>query len=334
MDPVTHSVAALVLGGACLPAGKPGTRAATATLVAAANVPDLDILYRLGGALAYLEYDHGWTHSLAGAALLGLGVALAARKLTARRAHPLPLRRLLPLALLGSVGHALLDWMTPDGAKLLWPLNHTSYALDWFPTIDLWLLVLLLLGLGLPALLRLILEEIGARRKAGVSKGAWVALLACALLAWGRAAGHADAVRKLESRLYGNRMPVRAAAFPQPLTPFAWHGVVETGTSFETLEVARGESEETFTTFYKPAPSPALAAALGTRTAEVFLAWARFPYAEVTPTAGGWRVRLRDLRYAAGAPRFRRLAAWIELDAKLQVVEETVRSGAAADSPP
>jgi hypothetical protein len=131
---------------------------------------------------------------------------------------------------------------------------------------------------------------------------------------------------QLESRLYRDRMPVRAGAFPLPLTPLTWHGVVETGTTFETLEVTRGRSAESFSTFYKPAPSPALVAALDTRTAEVFFAWARFPHAEISPAGAGWRVRLRDLRYADDPRRFRRQAAWIELDARLQVVGEGVGS--------
>ena len=333
MDPVTHSLAALVLGRACLPAQRArATRYATAALVVAANVPDLDILYWLAGPLPFLEHNRGWTHSVAAAAALAVPVALVTQALGRRRGHEIPLRLLLPLCLAGAASHLLLDWATADGTRLLWPLKSARYALDWFPTIDPWLLALLLLGLGLPALLRLILEEIGARRKEGVSKGAWVALAACALLAGGRATWQAGAVEQLESRLYRNRMPVRAAAFPLPLTPLTWRGVVETGTTFETLEVTRGRSAETFSTFYKPAPSPALVAALETRTAEVFLAWARFPHVEISPTNAGWRVRLRDLRYADDAPRFRRVAAWIELDENLKVLQEVAGSGDDADN--
>ena len=329
MDPVTHSLTGLVLAHALLPARRAAaTRYATAALVAAANVPDLDIFYRLAGPLAFLEQNRGWTHSLPAAAALAAGVALGTQALGRRRGHEVSLRLLLPLCLAGAATHLLLDWATADGTRLLWPVKSARYALDWFPYIDPWLLGLLLLGLGLPALFRLIGEEIGARRKEGVSAGAWVALLACALLGAGRATWHADAVGQLESRLYRNRMPVRAGAFPLPLTPLAWHGVVETGTTFETLTVTRSRSGETFSTFYKPAPSPALEAALETRTAEVFLAWARFPHVEISPTGAGWRIRLRDLATADAAPRFRRVAAWIELDGNLKVLEEEVRRGA------
>ncbi|MBI4467428.1 MAG: hypothetical protein HY656_08405, partial [Acidobacteria bacterium] len=78
---------------------------------------------------------------------------------------------------------------------------------------------------------------------------------------------------------------------------------------------------ESFTTFYKPAPLPALEAALSTPTAERFLAWARFPHAEVSPTANGWQIRLRDLRFAAGA-RPRVTAIWMELNPELELRAE------------
>jgi len=337
MDPVTHSLTGLVLARALLPARRgAAARYATAALVVGANVPDLDIVYLLGGPVTFLDYNRGWTHSLVGAALLGAAVGIALWKLAQRRrVEGVRWRPLVLLGLLGALTHSLLDGASAEGAQLLWPLNRRWLALDWFPYIDLWLITLLLLGLGLPALFRLISEEIGARRKEGVSRGAWVALAACALLTAGRATLHGDAVTQLESRLYRDRMPARAAAFPQPLTPFRWHGVVETGTSFETLEVTRGgRQEESFQTFYKPEDSPALGAALETRTAEVFLARARFPHAEVSPARDGWRVRLRDLRYEEYAPPFHRMAVWVRLDGKLGVVSERLVRGAAADALP
>ena len=58
-----------------------------------------------------------------------------------------------------------------------------------------------------------------------------------------------------------------------------------------------GRAEESEQTFYKPAASPAADAALATDEARIFLAWARFPHATVTPRVDhGWRIELRDLR--------------------------------------
>ena len=61
-------------------------------------------------------------------------------------------------------------------------------------------------------------------------------------------------------------------------------GVVETETSFHVVSVnaldANGQPEE-METFEKPQPSPALAAAMKTPAAKVFLDFARFPWAQV-----------------------------------------------------
>ena len=89
MDPVTHSLAALVVGRACLPAQRArATRYATAALVVAANVPDLDILYWLAGPLPFLEHNRGWMHSVAAAAALAAAVALVTQALGRRRGQP------------------------------------------------------------------------------------------------------------------------------------------------------------------------------------------------------------------------------------------------------
>lgn len=331
MDNLTHTLMALVLARTLrFRSGQAGLPPyATPALVMAANLPDLDYLAALGGPPAYLEYRYAGAHSLAGAAVLAAGGAALVWSLARRRQPPLTRSAGLKLwlvCLLGTASHSLMDWASAYGTELLWPFRRDRYALDWFASIDLWLLVILLLGLALPALFRLISEEIGAQRsETGARWGAWVALAACALLAAGRASLHADAVGQLEARLYRGRSPLRAGAFPTPLSPFQWNGVVETDTTFEAGELdqrpGRGPGGESFTTFYKPASLPALEAALSTPTAERFLAWARFPHAEVSPTANGWQIRLRDLRFAAGA-RPRVTAIWMELNPELELRAE------------
>ncbi|MFQ5662596.1 MAG: metal-dependent hydrolase [Terriglobia bacterium] len=329
MDNVTHTLTALVLARAGAQRLAPY---ATAALVVAANVSDIDYLSFLGSAASYLEYRYAWTHSLAGAAVLGAGVAVGfwgiARR---RRPQPRRLRNLLAVSLLGVLSHSFLDWTTASGAQLLWPVKDTRYALDWLAFTDPWLLIILVLGLLLPALFRLVAEEIGARRSdAGLRRGAWTALAACALLVAGRAVLHRDAVAQLESRLYQSRTPVRAAALPTPLNPLRWEGVVETDTTYETVGLTLFQSRQGFepaTTFYKPSPSPALEAALSTPAARRFLSRARFPQAVITPAAEGWRVELREL--ASGAEPFgsRNLLVQIELNRELEVLTEKIRSG-------
>jgi len=332
MDPLTHTLTALTLarGGA----DRLGPYA-TATLVVAANVPYVGLLYLFGSGATYLGQPL-WSQSLAGGVALGATVGFAFWWRTRSKPRPARLRNLLWAGGVGALSHLLLNWSTAFGVPLLWPFRSFRYALDWVPGLDLWLLIILLLGLALPALFRLIGEEIGARRSpTGARRGAWVALVVCALLVGSRASLHRQAAAQLESRLYRGRTPVRAAAFPTPFSPFRWHGVVETGTTFEVADenlLRADRAFDVFTTRYKPEPSPALAAALASRTGQAFLSWARFPQAEIVPAVGGgWRVELKDLRYATAGRSFYAFSARIELDGKLQVREETIRRGGSSD---
>lgn len=325
MDPITHSLTALALGRAGANRLAPQ---ATATLVVAANVADLDYLYTLGGARAYLTHHLTWSHSALAALVLGGVVALLFWRLGKR---PQPLGRLLAAGWMGAASHLLLDWSTSAGTELLWPVSDTRYALDWFSFTEPALLLLLLLGLALPALFALIHEEIGARRSPRTPRWGAVAALAASLaLTAATASLHGEAVTQLDARLYRDRTPLRSAAYPAPLNPYRWRGVVETDTTYEVVPVNlldRQRPLESFSTFYKPAASRALDRALGTETARSFLAWARFPHIEIVPAVGGWHIRLQDLREVARRPEARRFLAWIELTSELEVEREVILWG-------
>lgn len=330
MDPLTHTLTALTLSRAVF---RRPTAQGTLTLLIAANVSDLDYLYAAGGAAAFYQHHHGWTHSLAGALLLAAATAFAVRWVAQKKKPEtaFPVRPLLVAAGLGAASHLLLDWTTPAGVRLFWPFRSTQFRLDWF-SADLWLLILLLLGLALPALLSLIAEEIGARRDdRSRLRAARVTLAACVLLAGGRATLHSEALGRLESRLHEGRTPLRAAALPTPLNPFRWEGVVETPTTYELAEVRLVGAErraERFTTIYKPGQAPALDAALATSTARLYLSRARFPQVEILPAAGeGWEVRIQDLGSTRRWASARQFLARIELDRGLRVVSETLFYG-------
>jgi len=344
MEPVTHTLAALMLAraGALRPspgqAARPDPRA-TLTLVLAANAPELDYLSVLGGTSIYFDYHRTWGHSLAGGVLLGTWVALAVQRLARGEHRPLAVKALLAPAWLGAGSHLLLDCTTAAGTAWLWPVKAPRYALDWFAFIDPLLLVVLVLGLALPALFRLIAEEIGARRdERGKRRGAWVALAVCLLLAAGRGTLHNAATQRLQSRLYADRTPLRTAALPDPLNPFLWSGFVETGTTYETGGVRlAGETgpAERFSTHFKPSSSPALERALATDTARRFLARARFSYIEVIPAPeAGWRIHIQDLADLSGRRPRRSFTAWIDLSRGLQVQRETLFAGRSGEEPP
>ncbi|MFQ5695127.1 MAG: metal-dependent hydrolase [Terriglobia bacterium] len=328
MDPVTHTLTGLVLARAG--ADRLGPYA-TAAVVAGAVLPDADSLLLLGGAGFYLRHQGAWMHSLLGGAVLGLMVTLAVWLATRnKKKRPRP-AGLAAAGLLGVGSHLALDTATLYGPQLLWPFKTAWYSLNWFPTVDPWLLVLLLFGLGLPFLFRLISEEIGAGRSPRLPVGAWITLALVLVLAAGRMSWHDSALRQFESRLYRGRSPRRVEAFPSALSPLRWRGVIETDATYEVVErTLQGTQDEpeNVATFYKPEPSSALEAALAAPTAKAFLAWARFPRAALTAFGSGWRVELSDLRDTVEGARWRNYVAVIELGPDLEVESEEVRLAA------
>lgn len=309
-------------------------------MLVAANVADLDYLYILGGAAAFYKNHYGWTHSLLGSLLLAgvtaFGVQWLIRKKTPAAAPAI--RPLFAAAGLGATSHLLLDWTTPSGVQLLWPVRSAHLALDWLST-DVWILLLLLAGLALPALLRLIAEEIGARRDdRGRRRAARATLVACLLLVGARASLHSEAIARLESHIPQGRTPLRSAALPSPLNPFRWEGIVETPATYEMAEVNLVGAErapDVFTTVYKPTQAPAVEAALATPTARLYLSRARFPQVELLPAAGeGWSVRIQDLRVARRWAGARQFLVRIELDRELKVEREILYYGQTGDEEP
>jgi len=73
MENLTHTLVGAALAETGL---KRLTPLGTITLLVAANLPDIDIVYTVFGASAYLEAHRGITHSLFGFPVLALALAL------------------------------------------------------------------------------------------------------------------------------------------------------------------------------------------------------------------------------------------------------------------
>lgn len=324
MEPVTHALASLALGRVGL---NQTTRLATAMLLAAGLAADLDWVSGAGGARAFLHGHRTVTHSLVGTAAMVF--ALAGSFWWLGRKHPTaPVRfaRALMVCAVGAGFHLLMDLANSYGVELLWPFREKRYARDLVDPIDPWILAVLLVGLLLPGLFRLVSEEIGARPKQrSGQRGAIVALSLLALYFGGRWAVHDRAVEVLRSRLYHGQTPQAVGAFPKSASPLNWFGVVETETALLEFEVSLAPGSngpDPRHTHFKPEASPALEAARTSGTAQEFLKFARFPKASVEKTTDGYRVELRDLRFAASLPGSPRLVALIELNSQAQVINE------------
>ena len=322
MDNLTHTLTAVAISQTGL---NRKTRFATLTLILAANAPDIDIISGFKSSITYLHYHRGISHSLVGITSLGIilwGLIYWAGKMVRPKPGlPLNPRWLLLAAFLGTGSHLLLDFTNAYGVRPFLPFSGRWYAWDIMAIIDPLLLAILVLGLAVPWLLRLVSEEVGAR-KPRLAPGAVFCLGAMVTL-WGiRDFAHRRALNILDSHIYSSEVPQRFSALPVAVNPFSWIGVVETTTSFHAVGVnaldANGVPEE-MGTFEKPQPSPALTAAMQTPAGKIFLDFARYPWAQADENEEGYQVSLRDLRFFHPSTPVRGFTLEVELDKNLAV---------------
>ena len=327
MDNLTHTLTAVAISQAGM---SRKTRFATVTVIAAANLPDLDVVTWAEGTATYLHYHRGITHSLLGIFLIGVAAGLAAyalgRKLgPGRKGIPAIAGWLLACGLLGSASHLLLDFTNSYGVRPFLPFSARWCAWDIMFIIDPVLLFLLAAGLGVPALFRLISEEVGAGKPA-YRTGAIFSLVAMVLL-WGvRDIAHRRAVTLLDSLQFRQENPTRIGAFPSPLNPLAWIGVAETDTTFYVIPVRALDDQinlDDAQVFPKPEASPALDAAAKTTTGTIFLDFARFPWGQVQDFGGSYSVAFRDLRFAMPGAQSPGFVMTVDLDKDLRVRSES-----------
>jgi inner membrane protein len=334
------------------------TALATATLTLAAEAPDLDVLSRFGGSAFGLNHHRGFTHSFLGVPLVAVAVVgsvyllwrIGGRK--TRNPNLLPRWGLLFIyACLAGLSHILLDFTNNYGVRPFWPFSERWYSWDIVFIVEPVLLVVLTLGLILPALFSLINEEIGARSKDAAPTGRLAATLALlAVLAyWGlRDYEHRRAVAALQSRSYQGADAIRVSAYPYWVNPFRWYGVVETPAFFATMDVdsltPEVDPESKMQIRYKPEETPVTLAAKKSYLGRVYLSWAQYPITEteqlesdpaigtandpIGNTRAAYLVRFRDLRYDyPGRDARAMLGATVFLTRDLQVVGERFGMG-------
>lgn len=311
------------------------TRFATLVIVVGANLPDIDAVSRFDSSATYLKYHRGITHSILGVMVLGVILAgvsyYLARKAAPRRsAPPVNPRWLLVCSLLATGSHLLLDFSNSYGVRPFLPFSGRWYAWDIMFIVDPLLIILLVMGFAVPALFRLISEEVGAR-KSGFRRGAIFALCSLVVL-WGvRDFAHRRVLAMLDAHTYSQENPRQIGAFPVPVNPFEWTGVVETDSAFHVLAanaLASDVDAERTRVFRKAEPVPALDAAMRTRTASIFLDFARFPWGNVEESDDGYEVTLRDLRFVRSAMSPRGFVVDVGLDKNLRVRSESFRFSA------
>jgi inner membrane protein len=323
------------------------TALATLTLILAFEAPDIDSVIYFWGGITGLQHHRGITHSLVGAPFMAGGVTAlvygihrwrSSRQKTREDASSGTLPRLLPnwkllyvYALLGSLLHLFQDFTNNYGVRPFAPFSEKWYSWDIVFIVDPIMLAVMLLALVLPGLMALITEEIGSKKPQFRGRGAAIfALLCVAAVILVRGIEHRRAVTALNSRTYRNEEPVRASAFPQPINPFSWNGVVETQDFFQLAPVDSGsgdiDPQNMAVVRFKPEETLVTLAAKKSRLGQVYLDWARYPLVTTEKLEGGrYLVQFEDLRFESAESIAQHqgpiLAGYVVLDPQLRAEE-------------
>jgi len=280
---------------------------AAVTAVIAANLPDIDIVFDLGGVPSYIEHHRGISHSIVGIPLLSLALAAAMYIFTKN------FWRTFVLALVVMATHPALDYSNPYGLRPFLPFDGSWYYGDALFILDPLIDFILLLGI-----------VIGAFFKRAKPALAYVSMLVALVYIGARINARNTARHELEG--YTSKITdYRASAvLPRFMNMRMWDGIIgtedsvvktridtETGTVTEVARLAKIEN------------SQIIDAAAATRTARAVLGFARFPVTRVHKTENGYRVTFLDFRFYDEVSR-RSFAADVELDHAMNVTNETL----------
>jgi inner membrane protein len=320
VDPAAHALASFALARGLFPNRR---WPAILGIILAGTFADIDWFSAWFGPAAYFTVRRTFTHSIPGTILV-IALALLFTRYISRKDQPGPLLPLLlPLTIAAGL-HVVLDLLQSEGVAVFWPLSQKRYAADCLPSFDLWILALLLAGILVPELFRLVTSEIGVKDKRPRGRnGALVALALIAAYIGGRAILHANSAAALDPHSYKGESARSVAAYPDSLSLFTWHGVVETQSYLCQVAVPAGLGKsfdpESADCLHKPEPSPELDAAQKTKVAHAYVNAVPFPRASVSKTPDGSEILLRSMRDAAENQTRHRLAARIVVDPQLKI---------------
>jgi len=283
MEPVEHFLFGAALSRAGL---NRWTGYATVVMVLAAEAPDLDVLYGVGGPVAGFAHHRGWTHTLIATPIVAaatIAVVWALSRIWRRQTKvPIHWGRLFLLGWLAALSHIALDWTNNYGVRPFWPFSPKWYEGDLVFILEPVMLIALALAMIVPWLLGLADREIGAKRVTFMGqKWAWFALAVTCVM-WGvRAVEHQQALTLMSQRDWEAGEPKRLALSPLPITPFVWHGLVDAGDKYQTAHVdswtGQIHTDPRSDIFYKEPVTPAVRAAEASWLGRVYMDWSSWP---------------------------------------------------------
>ena len=295
MDNLCHTLVGAALGEAGL---KRRTRFATATLMIASNLPDLDVLVFTTGTPS-VAFRRGWTHGILADALLpplltGIVLLIASRRSQrADRSGEPPLRplQLLLLSYICVILHVLMDLLNSYGVRLLMPFSQHWFYGDVLFIIDPWLWIALGSGVWL------------ARRRVAPSWARLALVVAGAYVAAMLVSARASRAEIIDRWQQVEGQPPRALMVgPLPVTPLQRQIIIDAGDRYETGTFTWQPRNVRFDAGAVPKneTDPRVAVARTASNIRAFLVWSRFPFWILEPIAEGTNVTVGDMRFNGG----------------------------------
>jgi len=327
MDIGTHALASLALSRAIFPRTP---RLLWALTIPAGVIADVDTFSALISPSAYLAWYRTYTHTLFASLIVACILSVAYRVwASCELLKRLSMGTVFVATLLAQWLHLAMDAAQWQGVELFWPINSTQIAMDWLPTIDPWIVTILVAAIVLPEFFHLVSSEIGAKDKRPRGfVGAIVGLVMMVSYVGLRADLHATAIAQMQNRSYAGELPRQVAAFSDFVSLVTWHGVADTESALHEVAVhlnsPRRSSLDPGINLFKPEANPLLQAAQAKGAAKNFLRVARFPKATIQKMDAGSKVQIRDLRYAAAGEVKREPMVTVDFDPSGKIISAEI----------
>jgi inner membrane protein len=295
MDNLCHTLVGAAIGYAGL---RRKTRLANATLMIAANLPDLDVLV-FATDTPSIAFRRGWTHGVLAQlvlplALTALMVLLGRQRGGTRTDPPLHAGWLLLLSYVGLYSHIFLDFLNNYGIRLLTPFDWRWFYGDTLFIMDPWLWLTLGLGVWFS-------RRWKSPRPARVALTIGVLYIGAMLIS-------ARAAREIVLQAWSDERGTSPRALmvgPAPGTPFERQVIVDAGDHYETGAFSwRRAPRVAFASEHVPKNDRRheVLAARQTAPFQAFLVWSRFPFFQLEDEPSGTRVSVGDMRFTLANP--------------------------------
>jgi len=311
MDNFCHTLVGAAFGETGL---KHKTRFGNPTLMIAANLPDIDVLSFVTDTNP-ISFRRGWTHGILAQLLLPViftAVVYAIGRLRPRQGAgrvpsnaegpalsrvegpPLHAGWLLLLSYIGVYSHVFLDFLNNYGVRLLAPFDWRWFYGDALFIADVWLWLMLGLGVWL-----------ARRQRRPAISGAALVAASCYIAVMLASAQAARTVVSQTWRDVRGSAPQALMVGPVPFTPFARVVIVDAGDHYETglfrwWSMSVGFDPDPIP---KNAAHPLVKKARSAPAIREFLVWARFPFWTITSEKDGTRVTAGDVRFMSQSIR-------------------------------